>query len=124
MVTAMKLTAALLGALLTLTACGGSAEPTKDTTEAPAQTVKRWDVAADSPEGKAYLSGLTAIDPELGDERTIGWGRSTCDDIDRGADVDRNLKMRFAGGGRDELTAAEVATIRELVIANICPDLG
>jgi len=123
-----------IAATMLLASCGGGSDEPATKTPAkkaaassatPSVREQDWVVSPSSDEGKAYLAGLSTIHPELAHERTLGWGRYTCLDMkDKKPDINRVIKLRYAGGSRPELTATQVDQIRGLITTYICPEMG
>lgn len=104
-----------------LTACASNASPPSEV--APeAKVLSAEDVP---PEARAaYLSGLTAIDPNLtsNEDRAIRRATSVCLDIAEGKDeatVINNTRQRISGGN-ESLDDAKVAEVVDLARQHVC----
>lgn len=105
----------------TVTAAPTTPEATPSSTETTAPSSVSSIPSPDSGQSRDLLAALAAIDPGLGDDRSIGRARNTCQSLLAGEDADSVLSMteqRFEGGTVPDLSKRQVRQIVEAIKDN------
>lgn len=96
--------------------------------EAPAPTAAAAPTAGlflrpDGAQTGQLLAGLAAIDPGLGDARSVDRAVNVCDGLLRGdprEQVLEGIELRFEGGSVPDLSGEQAAEVLDVIVATFC----